>query len=93
MNLNSQEFEEQISLKQAYLIMFHFLETNWQGCWETELGSILGELALWSTHDDQKAPMDAAVLPIFIEAAKKVIDDESTDRGYRNADIKLNRES
>lgn len=91
LNLNSPEFEEKISIKQAYLIMFQFLETNWEGCWETELGQILGELSLWSTHDGQPIPMDGAVLPTFLEAAAKVLTDENSPEGFRGADIKLNQ--
>ena len=90
-NIGSPELENKISLAEAYLIMFEFLETNWNGCWETELGSVMGELSLWQNPEGQKLPMDAAVLPTFLQAAKKVLATQDPIKNYSGADIALTK--
>jgi hypothetical protein len=49
---------------------------------------LLGELSLWDSNDGKK-PMDGAVFPRWLKCAKIVLEQEQTNEGYRNADIKL----
>lgn len=66
------EMSEMISLRDAYLAMFDFLESHWEGCWNFELGEVLSTLALWDNTQGDQAPMDSAILPAWIEAVRKV---------------------
>ena len=80
--------ETKVSLKQAYLIMFEFLDKEWElmGKSKTDqLGGILGNLALWDTQSGGKEPIDAAVFPQWLDSAETVLSAQS----YEKYDIKL----
>lgn len=81
--------ESSITLRQAYLIMFDFLDQHWIETGKPDdLGSLLGEMSLSHTAQG-KLPMDAAVFPRWIDCAKRVLEQEQTAEGYTNADIKF----
>ena len=88
-NLSSEEMDANVSLREAYLIMYQFLNSNWENCWETPLGAIMSELSLWEVEGGAKAPMDAAVLPTFVASAKLVTSEERDGRGYQTANVQL----
>ncbi|WP_155720445.1 hypothetical protein [Burkholderia anthina] len=81
-----------VTLRQAYLVMFEFLEREWE-CLDRPdvLGALLGNLALWGEPNGQGAPMDAAVFPEWLECAYRVLRCDQLG-GYANADIKLSPE-
>ena len=87
LDLNSPEFDQSIRLGDAYLIMFEFLSKNWDGCWSTELGTVMSELSLVRNENDNKCPIDGAVLPMFLEVHKTVIQAGSSAQEYTNADL------
>ncbi len=80
--------ETKVTLKQAYQVMFEFLDKEWRlrGKSKTDqLGEILGSLALWDTESGNKEPMDAAIFPQWLESAEKVL---SNDK-YEACEIRL----
>lgn len=84
--------ESTVTLRQAYLVMFEFLEREWEHLDRPEvLGALLGNLALWGEPHGQGAPMDAAVFPEWLECAHCVLRDGERG-GYKNADIRLSPE-
>ncbi|KFG97980.1 hypothetical protein GQ56_0106775 [Burkholderia paludis] len=84
--------ESTVTLRQAYLIMFEFLEREWESLDRPEvLGALLSSLALWGEPNGQGAPMDAAVFPEWLECARRVLRDGQRG-GYGNADIRLSPE-
>lgn len=85
--ISSPELDTRISLRDAYLSMVEFLQTHWQGCGDEPLGSVLGMLSLWDNTRGDKAPMDGAVLPDWLESARRVQEAQKTEAGYRGADI------
>ncbi|VVE37697.1 hypothetical protein PHO31112_03979 [Pandoraea horticolens] len=63
--------ETPVTLRRAYLIMFEFLEREWERSDRPEeLGSLLGSLALWSEPNGKGVPMDAAIFPEWISALR-----------------------
>lgn len=83
--------ESKVTLKEAYLIMFDYLEKHWEETGKTDdIGALLGELSLWDTENG-KQPMDGAVFPRWLKCANIVLEKEQTNEGYRNADIQLNK--
>ena len=81
--------ESTVSVKQAYLIMFEFLNKEWElsGSSKTDqLGGILSNLSLWETEGGGSEPMDSAVFPQWLECASNVL---KSKEGYDGADIKL----
>lgn len=81
--------ESAVTLRQAYLVMFEFLEREWERLDRPEvLGALLGSLALWGDSYGRGAPMDAAVFPEWLECAQRVIRDDELG-GYTSADISL----
>lgn len=81
--------ESAVTLRQAYLVMFEFLELQWTRLGKPdELGGLLGSLALWDDSNGRGDPMDAAVFPEWLECAHRVLRDEQ-GRGYAGADIRL----
>jgi len=81
--------ETQVSLKQAYLIMFAFLQKEWELAGESktdQLGGILSNLSLWETESGGKEPMDGAVFPQWVECAELVL---NVTPDYAGADILL----
>ncbi|MBW0447396.1 hypothetical protein [Paraburkholderia phenoliruptrix] len=81
--------ESAVTLRQAYLVMFEFLELQWTRLDKPdELGALLGNLALWDRSNGQGVPMDAAVFPEWLECAHRVLRDEQGG-GYAGADISL----
>ena len=81
--------QSKVTLKEAYLIMFDYLDKHWEETGKPDdLGALLGELSLWDSNDGKK-PMDGAVFPRWLKCAKIVLEQEQTNEGYRNADIKL----
>ncbi len=84
--------ETAVTLRQAYLTMFEFLEREWERLDRPDvLGALLGNLALWGEPNGQGAPMDAAVFPEWLECARRVLRDERSG-GFANADIRLSPE-
>ncbi len=68
-----------VSLKQAYLIMFEYLERYYNETGQPdEIGNLLGELSLWKTSEG-RMPIDGAVFPTWLSSAKKVIDQVNLD--------------
>ena len=81
--------ETSVTLRQAYLVMFEFLELQWARLGKPdELGGLLGNLALWDKSSGRGDPMDAAVFPEWLECAHRVLGDER-GRRYAGADIGL----
>ncbi len=87
--LTSLEFDERISLRDAYLSMYEYLNSYNQRCnGKAEVRDVLSEMSLWDNVKGDKAPMDGAVLPDWLEAVKTVQEAQKTDAGYRGADIR-----
>ncbi|ERN42637.1 hypothetical protein KR51_00006670 [Rubidibacter lacunae KORDI 51-2] len=89
LDLNSLEFEQQIVLRDAYLIMFEFLSRHWDGCWEIELGAVMGELSLLTNEQGARCPLDAVVLQDFLKACDAVCQAQLGPHGYSGADFVL----
>lgn len=82
--------ETPVTLRQAYLIMFDFLEREWERLERPDdLGALLSSLALWNERNGKGVPMDAAIFPEWIECARRVLHRDRTTGGYTNADIIL----
>ena len=80
--------ESKITVKEAYLVMYEFLDRYWNDHNKPdEIGDILSNLSLWECEDGSLAPMDGAVFPEFLNCTLKVISEEKTNEGYRDADI------
>lgn len=91
--MNHPSLETLVTLRQAYLTMFEFLEREWERLGRPdELGGLLGNLALWNGPNGKGVPMDAAIFPEWIECARCVLQTDGTTDGYTNADIKLTSE-
>jgi hypothetical protein len=85
------DFDTNVTLKQAYLIMFEYLDRKWESHGKQDtLGDVLSTLSLFDSASG-KIPMDGSVFPEWIDCAKKVLTDEASDTGYRNADIRLTK--
>lgn len=84
--------ETVVTLRQAYLVMFEFLEREWE-CLDRPdaLGALLGSLALWGEPNGRGTPMDGAVFPEWLECAHRVLRHDQFG-GYANADINLSPE-
>jgi len=85
---NKITMDTKVSLKQAYQVMFEFLDKEWQlmGKSKTDqLGGILGNLSLWETESGNKEPMDGAVFPQWLESAETVLSNDPNE----SCDIKL----
>jgi hypothetical protein len=81
--------ESKVTLKEAYLIMFDYLNKHWEQTGKTDdLGGLLGDLSLMGSKED-KQPMDSAIFPQWLKCAKNVLEQEQTKEGYRNADIQF----
>ena len=81
--------ESKVTLKEAYLIMFDYLDKYWEQTGKPDaLGGLLGELSLSATTEGMK-PMDPAAFFHWLDSAKIVLEQEQTQEGYRNADIKF----
>lgn len=88
--MDSPSMETPVTLRQAYLIMFDFLEREWERLGRSdELGALLSSLSLWAEPNGKGVPMDAAIFPEWIECARRVLQSEQTSDGYPNADIRL----
>lgn len=90
-SLSRPEFDQPITIREAYLAMFDFLDKNWSGCLDYELGTILGTLSVWDTTEGEKAPMDVAILPEFLAAVERVRKAENGKDGYSGADIQFKK--
>lgn len=88
LTLDDKKFDTQITIREAYFIIFEFLERNWQKDNSVEIAQVLGEMALWST-DIGKAPMDAAVLPEFLSSVETVSEEIRKTGGFAGANISL----
>lgn len=85
------KMETEVTLKQAYLIMFAYLEKYWERVGKPEdLGLLLSDLSLWDTESGRKEPMDGAVFTEFLSIAQEILSLEATPEGYRGADMLLN---
>ncbi|WP_042304120.1 hypothetical protein [Paraburkholderia kururiensis] len=81
--------ESAVTLRQAYLIMFEFFELQWKRLDKPDvMGALLSNLALWNETNGQGEPMDAGVLPEWLECARRVLEAEQAG-GYAGADIRL----
>lgn len=81
--------ESAVTLRQAYLVMFEFLELQWTRLGKPdELGGLLSTLAMWDKSNGRGDPMDAVVFPEWLECASRVLRDEQGG-GYAGADIRL----
>jgi hypothetical protein len=82
-------FDTKISVRQAYLVMFEYLDRYWTVRKKSgELAVLISGLQLWDS-DKGKLPMDSSIFPEWLDCVKKVLKDEDTDTGYRSADIQL----
>ena len=82
-------FDSHITVKQAYLTMFEYLDRYWNERQKPdELAGILGSLQLWDSAEGKK-PMDSSIFPEWLDCVKRVVSDESSGEGYRKADIHL----
>jgi hypothetical protein len=92
LEIGSISFDTRVTLKEAYLIMFEYLRKDYELGYQEggEMGGMLGQLSL-SYSAEGTQPMDGAVFPDFLEAAKTVLEAEQTSSGYRVADIKLKK--
>lgn len=82
--------ESTVTLRQAYLIMFEFLQREWLRLDKPDaLGALLGNLALWDLPNGKGVPMDAAVFPDWLGCANDVLEQECRGSGYAGADIRL----
>jgi hypothetical protein len=80
--------DTKVTLKQAYMVMFDFLEGFYERNGKPEeIGGLLGQLALWDSSNG-KEPMDGAVFPDWLKSASKVLTEEESG-GYHNIDIQL----
>jgi hypothetical protein len=86
LTLNDKKFDRQVTLREAYFMIFEFLEQNWQKDNSVEIGQVLSNMALWST-DVGKAPMDAAVLPEFIASCEAVREEIERTGMFARANI------
>ena len=83
------ELESTVTLRQAYLIMFEYLEKYWEKRSKPdEIGALLGDLSLWNTIEG-KRPMNGSVFPNWLNCARTVLTDEQRDGGYTQANIDL----
>jgi hypothetical protein len=74
-------FDTRVTLKQAYLIMYDYLEGYYTPNGEPyELGGLLGQLAL-SKGDHE--PMDPAAFGDWLQSAIRVLENEGSG-GYTN---------
>ena len=77
--------ENKVTLKEAYLIMFDYLDKYWERTGKPDdIGGLLGELSLC-----EKEPMDPAAFYDWLDSAKIVLEQAHISEGYRNADIKF----
>lgn len=87
--MNPITFDSKVTLKEAYLIMFDYLDKYWERTGKPDdIGKLLGELSL-SDKAKGKEPMDPAVISDWFYSAKNVLEEEQTADGYRYADIKF----
>ena len=102
--MNDISMETLLTLRQAYLVMFEYLDQHWKRTGDAlALSDILSDLQLWNFDSgigqqfiegqtvSVKRPMDGAVFPDWLEAAKRVLADEATSEGYRGANINLRK--
>ena len=82
-SLDDTEFDQSITLRQAYLIMFKFLKDVYN-IKDFVIGSVLGELQLL----DDNVSIDPAILDDFVKAYHDVINDSSFIES-----LKLNRKN
>lgn len=85
--INDPKLNELITKRDAYLAMFEYLNSNWERCPSLELSVILSSMSLWDSVNGDKAPMDGAVIPEFLESIDIVLNKQKTEEGYRGADI------
>jgi hypothetical protein len=78
--------ETSVTLGQAFLIMFAFLEKEFEHSPSEEIDALLGTLQLWETEHGNKEPMDNTVFPQWLECAQLVLAAESaTDSDQEDA--------
>ena len=83
--------ESKLSLRQAYLVMFDYLEGFYERNEKPdEIGILLGQLSLWDSAEG-KVPIDGAVFPDWLISAKQVFDAEASD-GYNKINIQISKE-
>lgn len=88
--METPSMESTVTLRQAHLIMFQFLEREWHRLDKPDvLGALLGNLALWGEPNGKGTPMDGAVFPEWLECANNVLEHELQGPGYAGADIGL----
>ncbi len=86
--------DDNLSVKQAYLVMFAFLERQWESLGRPEdLGVLLGELALWETSSGAREPMDRAVFPSWLDCVRTVLEAEFGPGGFGGANVALDGEA
>jgi hypothetical protein len=74
-----------LTVRQAYLVMFEFLQQHYERGPTDEIGGLLGSLSLLADG----TPADAAMLGDFENAVMTVLAAEAKPGGYREADFKL----
>jgi hypothetical protein len=71
-SLDDSEFDQVITLRQSYLIMFKFLKDVYD-IEDFVVGSVLGDLQLL----DDNISLDPAILSDFLKASQNVVNDPS----------------
>ncbi|MBX2880106.1 MAG: hypothetical protein KTR32_09260 [Granulosicoccus sp.] len=80
-----------LTAKQAYKVMFAYLDTYWQENGKPEaIGDLLSQLALWETESGSMEPMDASIFPECFKQIDLVIAKEQEGSRSEVADIHLN---
>lgn len=83
------DLNTKLTLKQAYFIMFEYLNSWWtEHDKPDEVGEMLSQLQLWDSEEG-KVPMDASIFLEWIECAEKVLSKDDSKGGCKKADIKL----
>jgi len=85
--MESLTLDSKVTLREAYLIMFDFLDKYWQRTGKPDdIGELLGDLSLSDTAEG-KRPMDDSEYADWFTSAKIVLEQEQSDTGYRGADL------
>jgi hypothetical protein len=77
------------TVRQAYLIMFEYLDRHGESVGKNDAVSALLSESLWDTQSGGKEPMDNATFPAWLRCADHVLQAESGADRYRAADILL----
>lgn len=90
----SVNLETPVTLRQAFLVMFAYLDQHWENVGRPDdIGQLLSELTLWETKSGGREPMDASIFPDWLRCAQLVLDAEACSGAYDGANIKFDGET